>query len=188
MITAQTGLRRNDLCLTALRLKVILQPPDNPDRCADGSNSADECEGGASAEDVCYTGEGTQDICLESGGHEDGDLCQGGGATTNGQEQDTCMDDGTGDECNPETTIGDTMLVGKHQRPPKTNALFLMMILAIMAQMLARVTMAETIGVIQQFSQATPAMALTEQMQLIYVRKDSSTQMMFVMVLRQIIV
>lgn len=75
---------------------------NDPDNCPDGSGANDECPAYAPPEDRCFSGQDPEDKCAKDGGHAAGDLCQGGGGTTNGKEQDTCEPSGAGDECNPD--------------------------------------------------------------------------------------
>lgn len=87
-----------DLCPDGTPAQDVCKPPGNADNCPDGTPAKDDCKTDSGAEDVCFSGEDPQDKCELNGGVASGDVCWGGGATTNGHEQDTCQG-GVGDEC-----------------------------------------------------------------------------------------
>lgn len=95
-----TGERSADECNTGKADADICNETADPasDQCESGNTSDDKCVSEGEG-DHCPTGQAPEDACPDDGGLDDGDVCLGGGSTTNGQEQDTC--DGGGDECTP---------------------------------------------------------------------------------------
>lgn len=102
-----TGERSKDVCNSGKADADICDPSTDvkSDQCESGSPADDQCPSkkyeDGNKDDYCPTGEAPADECAPNGTDADGDRCQGGDATTNGNTQDTCEQDGSGDNCSP---------------------------------------------------------------------------------------
>ncbi len=72
------------------------------DQCSSGKFVDDICVSGQNSDDKCPNGQASLDTCSLTGGIDE-DLCLGGGESTNDETQDTCAENGDGDQCDPAT-------------------------------------------------------------------------------------
>jgi len=110
------GNRAEDLCNTGGPKADICNETASgvakSDQCESQTSTDDVCDGVNDKEDTCNTGETPEDNCPATGGIAAGDNCFGGGATTNGQVQDTCDPPDSGPEHGDECPAGEHLWGG----------------------------------------------------------------------------